>query len=142
MTLPASGAISLFQVADEFGLPRDTAFPAGFYGKGGAPSSGALGFSDFYGRSNVTFTPDGGSVTDTQGGSVSATLLCSEAATWTYSGGGPGGSVSIISGASATSITFSVTAGATDITLGWTAHGQAGAVGRDFTLSLTALGSS
>lgn len=51
MTLPASGAISLSQIAAEFGLASNAAFPTAFYGKGGAPASGALGFSDFYGRS-------------------------------------------------------------------------------------------
>jgi hypothetical protein len=57
MTLQASGAISLAQLAAEFGLPANTPFPTGFYGKGGAPASGALSFADFYGRTNGTPAP-------------------------------------------------------------------------------------
>lgn len=51
MTLPASGTITLEQIADEFSLAHNSVFPTDFYGKGGAPASGALAFSDFYGRS-------------------------------------------------------------------------------------------
>ena len=53
MTLPASGPINLAQIAAEFGLASTTPFPSGFYGKGGAPSSGPLSFEDFYGRSGT-----------------------------------------------------------------------------------------
>jgi len=56
MTLPSSGPITLFQIADEFGLPHNAVFPTAFYGKGGAPSSGPLSFADFYGRSNYTLS--------------------------------------------------------------------------------------
>jgi len=56
MTHPSSGPLSLAAIADEFGLPRNTPFPSGFYGRGGAPSSGALSISDFYGRSNFTLS--------------------------------------------------------------------------------------
>lgn len=45
---------SLYQIADEFSLARSTPFPAGFYGKGGAPASGPLSFADFSGRSATT----------------------------------------------------------------------------------------
>lgn len=54
MTLPASGAIGLGQIAAEFGIAANSVFPTAFYGLGGAPASGALSFSDFYGRSGVT----------------------------------------------------------------------------------------
>lgn len=50
MTLPASGAISVNDICAEFGLSNNTPFPAGFYGLGGAPASGPMGFADFYGR--------------------------------------------------------------------------------------------
>ena len=56
MTLPSSGPITLFQIADEFGLAHNSVFPTAFYGKGGAPSSGPLSFADFYGRSNFTLS--------------------------------------------------------------------------------------
>ena len=51
MTLPSSGPISINDIAAEFGLPSNSVFPTAFYGLGGAPSSGPLSFSDFYGRS-------------------------------------------------------------------------------------------
>jgi len=51
MTLPASGTITLAQIAAEFGLASTAIFPTAFYGKGGAPASGTLSFADFYGRS-------------------------------------------------------------------------------------------
>jgi len=51
MTLPASGAISLNQIADEFSLAHNSVFPTAYYGKGGAPSSGVLTFTNFYGLS-------------------------------------------------------------------------------------------
>lgn len=61
MTLPASGTITLHQIAAEFSLANTAIFPSAFYGKGGAPASGTLRFSDFYGRSasavNVTIAP-------------------------------------------------------------------------------------
>lgn len=50
MTLPASGSITWNQICTEFGLTASTAiWPAHFYGLGGAPASGNLSFSDFYG---------------------------------------------------------------------------------------------
>jgi hypothetical protein len=51
VTLPASGSISLHEIAAEFSLAQTAIFPSAFYGKGGAPASGALSFADFYGRS-------------------------------------------------------------------------------------------
>lgn len=52
MTLPASFPISWQQICDEFGLAYTSSWPSAFYGKGGAPASGNLSFSDFLGRSN------------------------------------------------------------------------------------------
>lgn len=52
MTLPASFPISWQQICNEFGLAYTSSWPSAFYGKGGAPASGNLSFSDFLGRSN------------------------------------------------------------------------------------------
>lgn len=53
MTLPASGVITWEDICAEFALNAASAvFPTDFYGLGGAPASGILGFQDFYGRSN------------------------------------------------------------------------------------------
>lgn len=62
MTLPASGTITLHEIAAEFGIAIDSVFPTAFYGKGGAPASGPLSFADFYGRSGigVSITPSTG----------------------------------------------------------------------------------
>lgn len=53
MTLQASGPISINDIAAEFGIANNSEFPTAFYGLGGAPASGALSLSDFYGRSNT-----------------------------------------------------------------------------------------
>lgn len=78
MTLPASGSISLWGIASEFGLAQTAVFPTAFYGKGGAPASGALSFSNFYGRSGLSVTVHGGSYNKSAGtGSATASYLLS-----------------------------------------------------------------
>lgn len=152
MTLNGSGPLSIGNgvagqdIALEFGLPSSTPFPSGFYGKGGAPSSGALAFSDFYGRSGVLFTPDGGNVSVTDFTSVSATLSCTAPATWTYtrtSGADGYSGANLPSGSSATSIIFgcnTTSSGGKEIarSASWTVSGTAGGVTRNFTVSLSA----
>lgn len=55
MALPSSGQISLSQIAAEFGGTSPDSMSE-YYGAGGAPSSGALSFADFYGLSaNPTY---------------------------------------------------------------------------------------
>jgi len=51
MTLQSSGAISIAQMRDEYGLSNPVSM-SDFYGKTGLPSSGAIRFSDFYGKSS------------------------------------------------------------------------------------------
>jgi hypothetical protein len=90
MTLPASGSISLNAITAEFGLSADTAFPAGFYGLGGAPSSGPISFQTFYGRSK----PGGFSLSSTAtnlrlavySGVRTATITSTVATTFSFSG--------------------------------------------------------
>jgi hypothetical protein len=66
MTLPASGVISWEDICAEFSLDASTAiFPTNFYGLGGAPASGVLKFSDFYGRSASLISATSTSVTST-----------------------------------------------------------------------------
>lgn len=147
MTLQSSGPISIDEIAAEFGLANNSVFPTAFYGKGGAPSSGALSFADFYSRSGVVFDPDGGAVGGTGQYSATVTLTCSPAATWTYTGGGTGSSVDIGSGATATSITFSLNAlgnigSASPGSAAFTVNGTSGGVSRDFAVSLTVLGNA
>ena len=90
MTLPASGPIDLYQIADEFGLAHTTTFPTGFYGKGGAPSSGPLSFSDFYGRSNFTLSAPRTSINASGLGTSDSVVVTSTIdTTFTFSGGSP-----------------------------------------------------
>lgn len=102
MTLPSSGPLKLSQIAAEFGVSLPCVFPDDFYGKPGVPTSGALSFSDFYGLSNVLFTPDGGAVSSGKDGIL--TLTCNRPAVWTFPVTG-----SIPSGSTATSVTFTTT---------------------------------
>lgn len=51
MTLPSSGPLAISQMRDEYALSNPVAM-SHFYGKNGLPSSGALSFGGFYGKSN------------------------------------------------------------------------------------------
>ncbi len=55
MTLQSSGAISISQMRDEYGLSNPISM-SNFYGKNGLPTSGAISFSNFYGKSNYLDT--------------------------------------------------------------------------------------
>lgn len=117
MVLPASGSISWQQICAEFSLnPATAVWPTNFYGKGGAPASGSLSFSDFYGRSGGgTYTPAPGSYTYNDNGAVgggpgASAFITSNSGSvpWTYTISGFGATPSISSGSSATTISFSV----------------------------------
>lgn len=88
MTLPASGPISLNDLAAEFLLPTNSAFPSTFYGKGGAPSSGPLSLQDFYGRSNFSLSISPFSSLAVTGFSQSQTTVITSlgATTFTFTG--------------------------------------------------------
>jgi hypothetical protein len=154
MTLPASGNISWSQICTEFSLnPTTAVWPASFYGKGGAPGSGNLSFSDFYGRSaGGSFTPAPGTYTYTDNGQLgsagggpgaSVTISSTTTQTWTYSATGSSSySATLASGGSGTSIGFNLPAAtgtsnrSTAITL------NAGANAWNITLFATGLGSA
>jgi len=90
MTLPLSGPISLYDIADEFVLARTTPFPSGFYGKGGASASGPLSFADFYGRSNFTLSASPASLTATgYGQNVQCVVTSTIPTTFTIGGTSP-----------------------------------------------------
>jgi hypothetical protein len=141
MTLPTSGPLTISQIAAEFGVALPCAFPSAFYGKAGLPSSGELTLpGDFYGLSDAAlFSPDGGTVDDSNVGIAAVTLFCTETATWTYTGGGSGSFASLASGASGTSIQFTCSAPPSGIRLRtFVVQGVAGAVVRDFVVQLAA----
>ena len=144
MTLPSSGPISLTQIAAEFGVALPARLPTNFYGKPGVPSSGALAMTQFRGLSNATFTPDGGSMTESGYIEVSVTLSCSIPALWTWtktSSPSPYSFASLASGSTNTDITFTAIADrvpSVDATFSVT--GVAGGLTRTFTVRLLADG--
>ena len=86
-------------------------WPNNFYGKGGAPGSGALSFSDFFGRSGVpsgpSFTPAPGSYSANGATSASFSVSASENVVWNYTtSGGVVGSPA--SGSSVIAVTFTL----------------------------------
>lgn len=140
MTLPSSGPISIAQIAAEYLVSLPCVFPTAFHGKPMLPASGPLTIpTDFYGKSNIVFTPDGGLVQNFGVNFASVVLQCNFAAVWTYTGGGFGSSVSLASGASGTQITFSVSAPAGATRNGnWTVTGVFGGITRNFTVDVEA----
>lgn len=95
MTLQSSGTISIANINTELGVASTTTRSlndAAARTLAGIPS-GTISLSSFYGKSNVTFTPNGGTSSETAvqleqtgaGGSVSLTISCSIPANWTIS---------------------------------------------------------
>ncbi len=116
MTLQSSGAISLGNVNTELGRSSTAAISLGETAVRALAgvSSGAIALSNLYGKSNVAFTPNGGTsagapvaLSDYGSLNASVTISCTQAATWTWTKTGTGGSASVSSGGSAASITFS-----------------------------------
>lgn len=106
MTLPLSGPISIggsgtSDITTEFGMSPDTTFPGGFYGLGGAPSSGPLSFSDFYGRAR-------NSISASKNALYATGFLASDSCTITVNGGTVS-SWSLISGIESTRVSKPVT---------------------------------
>jgi len=116
MTLQSSGAISLGNVNTELGRSSTATISLGETAVRNLAgvSSGAIALSNLYGKSNVAFTPNGGTsagspvyLNDFGLLSASVTISCTQSATWTWSKTGTGGSASVSNGGSASSITFS-----------------------------------
>lgn len=112
------------QINTEFGRGNDLNSYRGTSHSTGTFPSGAISFSDFYGRSipasGGTFSPNGGASSGSRvsqyayayNSTASVTITCTQSATWTYSRlSGSFGSANISSGASASSITFTMAAG-------------------------------
>jgi hypothetical protein len=139
MTLPTSPPISITQINAEFGIAVGAVWPAAYYGKGGAPSSGALSFADFLGRSSgAIYTPAPGSYQDVETGHAEFTISADRAVTWTWSRTtGTSGTVTdqngttFTSGGTATSLTFGIN-GTTSITRAATFSVQSG--GKSWTI--------
>lgn len=102
MTLPAAPPMTMAQMAAEFGLGVGCVFPRDFYGKGGAPAAGALSFSDFLGRSAVTFDTAPGAYSSGGTDSAEFSITCSVPAVWTWTkSAGPNAGATPASGGTA-----------------------------------------
>lgn len=148
MTLQSSGAISLGNVNTELGRSSTATISLGETAVRtlAGVSSGAIALSNLYGKSNVSFSPDGG----TSAGApvylsdfgilyASVQITCSQPAVWTWSELGYG-TASVASGGTASSIVFEVEAsvfgGARGST--FTVQATAGGITRYWTVDLLA----
>lgn len=107
MTLQTSGPISIAQMRNEFALSNPISLNQ-FYSKPGLPTGGVISFSDFYGKSNIVFTPSEQEVNRfSASGSLVQQFTCNQVAVWTWSGSGVA-SFNIANGGSHTSMTITV----------------------------------
>lgn len=106
MTLPASGSLSASQIQTEFGGSNPISLSE-YYGRAsGIPSSGAISFSQFRGKSALAFSPGPGSYSAQDAGGAFFTVTCTKTAVWTYTRTGSSvyNSTSPASGGSSTSL--------------------------------------
>lgn len=151
MPTPSSGPISLANVSTELGASSTSNRSLGESSTrtlAGVPS-GAISLYNLYGKSNVTFSPDGGTISEGSNGGdpAVATITCSTTAVWSWGLSG-NGSASISSGGSATSVNFfcyPTNPSNVEDPFGYnactfTVTGVAGGVTRNFTVNLVANG--
>lgn len=111
----------------------------------GVPS-GAISLSNLYGKSNVTFSPAGGTtapgttLSDSSSGGTDATvtITCNQTATWTWTRSGSADAyASVTSGGTGTSITFTLpNYGFTILNSSFSVTGVASGVTRYWTVNL------
>ena len=156
MTLPSSGALSASQIDTEIGRASNAAISLDesvVRGLAGV-ASGAISFSNFYGKTYVTatYTPAAGSYSATDNGTYNGlsgafyAVSASASVPWTWTVSGNTAALTVVnqsntviaSGASATTVKFSLKAAATSTTRTSTITLQSG--GKTWTLTLTAHG--
>jgi hypothetical protein len=109
-------------------------------------ASGSISLSNFYGKANVAFTPDGG----TSAGSpvylsdlkifsdqASVTIECNQSATWTWTRAGSFGTASVASGSASPSISFVMSSSSTNFrSTVFTVSATAGGITRYWSVQL------
>ena len=119
MALQTTGPISFANINTELGVASTTTRSLNDTTSRtlAGVATGTISMSNFYGKSAVSWSPDGGTsgpgVTLSDwaagGNDASVTITCNQSATWTYfESGQPDAYASIASGNSATSITFTL----------------------------------
>jgi hypothetical protein len=152
MTLQSSGAISLANVNTELGRSSTATISLGETAVRtlAGVASGAISLSNLYGKSNVTFTPDGGTsagapalLSDTQMFSASVSIECSAQAVWTWSKTGSSFAfASIASGQSNAIISFYLETETQYRTAVFNVTGVSGGVTRYYQVLLTVEGNN
>lgn len=156
MTLQSNGAISFANINNELGVANTTTRTLNDSAARtlAGVASGQISLSNFYGKSNVTFSPSGGAnstsrqvLTDIQvyPSTATITITCNQTATWSYvlyytSGAGTP-TVSVANNGTGTSITFRM-ASASNFNRyrSWTVTGTASGISRYFDVQLSAEG--
>lgn len=150
MTLQSSGAISLANVNTELGRSSTANISLGETAVRNLAgvASGQISLSNLYGKSNVSFSPDGGTTAGSAvtlsdwaagGDDASVTITCNQNATWTWSRSGSSSAYADIgSGGYGTSITFYLpNFGFNILNSTFSVTGTAGGVTRYWTVELT-----
>lgn len=149
MTLQSSGPISLGNVGTELGrtLGTPTSLGEAAVRNLAAVASGAIGLSNLYGKSAVTFTPAGGlssaspvmlSDWTAGGSSASVTIQSLPSAIWSWTrSGSTAGTASVVNGGTALSIRFSLpNNGYTIRQTNWNVSATAGGITRYWSVEL------
>jgi len=153
MALPASGTISLANVNVELGLSSTTTISlnqASVRTLAGV-ASGTISMSNLLGKSNVSFSPDGGAsagaavvlLDEVYGtGTATITITCNQSAVWTYTRSGSFGSP-VTGSQTASSLTFNLTNSTANFRSStWTVSATAGGITRYWSVQLSVDGSA
>jgi hypothetical protein len=152
MPLPTTGPISFSAVAAEIGRAVGSAISLGETAVRNLAgiASGPISLSQLYGKSALSFLPEGGSsfsspvfLSDTGVGGYPAQIIisCNQPAVWNHTRNGAFGTASVASGSSANSITFSLSnTGFTIRTTTWNVSATVAGVTRYWSVNLVAEG--